>query len=254
MLELAQNLADVFRRDFASADREIVWTAVEEERQLQLDPYTTLIGRIDARGTIDGDPFFADWKTASAAKARRMEEVKAMWRSDPQALTYGVLLGGEARRFTVRWAIKTNPPQTAFEWYSYTEQEIVEWTRQLKIVANQIRDWRLRSPNGPWLLNRGNCFRYGVKYKCPFFETCPSNAKIGPPRVPHTDLEARLAQTANPEMVVLSSSRVGDYLDCPEAYRRKWEGAGFNESSEALDVGTEFHSEIQDYLKGLMNA
>src|SRR3954464_8125248 len=141
MAPTAEQLAQSFANDFWSANQEITWLAVEEERQMWLDEQTMLVGRIDARGrTPDGELFFAEWKTASASKARRMEEEKIKWRTDPQALTYGVLVP-ETKRFTVRWMLKTPKPQTDFEWYTYTQAEVDSWRKQLLGVAAEIRAW-----------------------------------------------------------------------------------------------------------------
>jgi hypothetical protein len=263
MHPLAHSLAVTFQRDFASADREIEWVSAEEERALALAPDTLLIGRVDARGRTGGEAFFGEWKTASPAKARRMDEVKAAWRTDPQALTYGVLLGPETRRFTVRWAIKTATPTTAFEWYSYTDAEIDHWRDQLLGIAHEIRCWRRdRDLHGrvAWRTNFGNCDRYGAKYMCPFFEPkCSHLAFAKPmnsPRTGHTELEKGVAamMAANPQLVVLSGSRVDDYLGCPEAYRNKWEGAGYTEENENLTIGTDFHSLIRDYIRSMIHA
>lgn len=254
MHPLSEQLAQQYISDFWSANHDITWLAVEEERQLQLDENTLLVGRVDARGrTPDGDLFFGEWKTASASKARRMADEKVKWRTDPQALTYGVLLGPETQRFTVRWALKTPKPQTDFEWYSYTLQEVEHWRRQLLGIAGEIRDWRSIQTEA-WRTNRGNCYRYGVNYACPFIEGCHAldfHRVYGNPRVPHLEFERKLDKSNN-DLVVLDASRVGDYLECPEAYRKKWEGRGFSETSEALIIGTDFHSLVATHLRSLI--
>jgi hypothetical protein len=262
MHAIAIPLADEFKRAFASADADITWLAAEEERSLWLTPNTLLIGKIDARGlTGDGHPFFADWKTLSNYRARYIEEEKQKWRTAPQALTYGVLLADWCNRFTVRWAIKPdargNGIATAFEWYSYNEAELEHWRKQLIEMAQRIRIERLRNdhPGGPWLTNFGNCFRYGMKYACPFFGKCSSQdwgRSLGSPRKPHSQLEEKMASESKGDLVVLSSSRVGDYLECPESYRNKWEGEGFNETSEALDIGTDFHAMIATHIENMI--
>jgi hypothetical protein len=252
----SEALASAFISDFWSANREIEWVAVEEERQLWLTPNTLLVGRVDARGrTSDGDLFFGEWKSGSAAKARRMAEEKVKWRTDPQALTYGVLLGGETNQFTVRWALKTNPVQTDFEWFTYTEAEIEHWRGQLLEIAHEIREHRMYDGVGPWRTNRGNCYRYGVKYACPFVDGCHSldfNRVYGEPRTPHLAFERELVTTEQPsDLVIIDATRVGDYLECPEAYRKKWEGRGFHEESEALVIGSGFHELVANHLRAL---
>jgi hypothetical protein len=250
---MAESLAKAWITDFYAANHTISWTAIEREVAVKIDDKTLLVGRVDAEGmTEDGEPFFGEWKTASASKARRMADEKAKWRRDPQALTYGVLLGDQTRRFTVRWALKTNPPQTDFEWYVYSDDELIHWGGQLREIARQIRSARHRGTQ-PWFTNVGNCYRHGVAYACPFVWTCPTqpNMQIGDARTPHLEIE-RTLDKSDPELVVLDASRVSDYLGCPEAYRRKWEGLGYSETSEALTIGSDFHALVAAHLKTLM--
>jgi hypothetical protein len=254
----AEQLAAAWINDFWSANREIEWIAVEEERSLLLDPRTLLIGKVDARGrTPDGEPFFGEWKTKSGSYAKKMADVKATWRMAPQALTYAVLNAADANRFTVRWALKTPVPQTDFEWYTYRPSELVHWHDQLRVIANGIRGFRQRG-DMPWLTNFGNCQRYGMKYQCQHYaEGCgllDFTKPTGPPRIPHTKLETLHSNPPNPDanFVVLSSSRVGDYLECPEKYRRNWEGAGCHEDNENLIIGSDFHLLVGQHLQSLI--
>jgi hypothetical protein len=262
MNPVAEELAATWKRDFWAANHEITWTAIEEERYLWLDRDTLLVGKVDAQGlTSDGDKFFGEWKTKSGFYAgKRMAEVKTTWRTAPQALTYGVLVPN-TRRFTVRWALKSSPPQTDFEWYSYTDAEIAHWTRQLIDIADDIRFYhnRIKHAGREWRTNRGDCYRYGVKYACPFLNSCHAldfNASMGSPRQPHTELEKQIRAGTFPGMtpttVVISSSRVGDYLSCPERYRRAWEGEGFHEENENLEIGSDFHQLVGEHLTSLI--
>lgn len=262
----SEHLASKWIGDFFAANQDITWLAVEEEKQLWLDSQTLLIGKVDARGlTSDGEPFFGEWKTKNGYWAKRAEEVKQTWRMNPQALTYAVLNADLANRFTVRWTFKTEPPQTAFEWYTYSPAEIAHWRSQLLHIAGQIRVWRHLAGEGPWLTNYLACDRFGVKYRCPHFNNgcgiLDFVTPTGPPREPHTALEARLSSSATnplipngPAVVVLSSSRVGDYLACPEKYRRNWEGVGYHDESEALEIGRGFHETVAAHLSTLIRA
>lgn len=257
MHPLAEKLARQFISDFWSADHDIRWTAIEQEHQLWLSPNVLLVGRIDGEGdTPDGDSFFGDWKTLSASKASRMEEEKAKWRTNPQALTYGVLRP-HIRRFTVRWVVKPKvtkkdgegPITTDFEWYEYSPAEIEFWREQLLDLGNEILD---RRRSGRWTKNRGNCYRYGINYACPFLETCHKldfTSSLGHPRVPHLDFER--VNKFDPSVVIIDSSRISDYLECPESYRRTWEGEGFQEENENLTVGSDFHTIIASHLMQL---
>lgn len=262
-------LAEAFAQHFWSADHEIRWGDLETEHSLWLNETTVLVGKIDATGTTsDGEPFFADWKTASKNKARYMDSEKAQWRMTPQALTYGVLLGGAYKRFMVRWALKTVPVACHFEWYTYADAELQFWRGQLIDIARRIRT--LRNSATPWPLNLHNCTRYGETYRCPFrdegcwklkFDHVPSD--MSPRTQSHLAIENELlAQEGmkagaikpeggvvhNPDLVVLDASRVSDWMDCNEYYRRAWEQNGLTEISEPLIIGTDFHSLIAEHL------
>lgn len=265
MSPLAQALYGTFVRDFWAANHDIRWVQLEHERSLQLSDNVLLVGRIDAIGeTPDARPFFADWKTASKSKAypKNRESLKAQWRLTPQALTYGVLLKDTGiREFTVRWMFKTDPPTTDFEWYSYTDAELEWWQAQLLDFAERIR--ALRHEEGNWPLNLNNCTRYGEQYKCPFRDQGCHKLNFG--FVPegmlarnesHIQLENKVATSKS--LVVLDATRVNDYINCPEFYRRMWEktttsGArGLTEDSESLRVGKEVHDLIHGHLSEIM--
>jgi hypothetical protein len=256
MHSLASQLADNFIPHFSSADREITWLAVEEERQLELAPDTILIGKIDARGlTGDGVPFFGDWKTISNSRARYMDEEKVKWRTNPQALTYGVLVP-EVKLFLVRWAIKPpkrgGPAGADFEWYTYTQAEVDHWRSQLIGIADDIRACRRREVI-PWRTNFSTCYKYGMAYACPFVDACMNQSWQTPgERKPHSALEAKWLDNRDESLVILSSSRVSDWLDCPESYRSKWEGKGFTEESETLAVGSDFHKLMEGHYGAMI--
>ena len=253
----------MWKRDFFSADHSIKWVAAEELHTLWLDARTAIVGTIDAQGeTEDGRRFFADWKTLNKRKAANMQQVKAEWRMDPQALTYGLLLGDAIREFTVRWAIKGQPPTTDFEWYSYTAAELVWWKGELLNAADELR--RLR--NGKvlqWPTNLTNCTRYGWNYRCPLYDNgCPKLNFEHDPGLPkrthNVEIEEKLAleheMKGHPpgDLVVLSSSSLEKWLGCKEQYRRFYEGDGMEETSEALQLGTEFHLLMKEYYRSLI--
>lgn len=253
MHPFAERLAEAFTRDFASADRDITWLKVEDERLLWLSPNTVIVGKVDAIGVNGaGEPFFGEWKTLSKYKARTMQDVKDNWRMAPQALTYGVLVP-EVKTFTVRWAIKTEPITTDFEWYTYTQEEIEFWKRQLLMVADKIRV--MRKLGTPWNTNLNACLRYGKNYACPFMDGCYKLDFVKVPdgmalrTVSHLDIENEFKSTnQNPDVVVLDATRVGTWFECEEKYRKLWEGDGLQESSEALVIGGDFHTIIGEHI------
>lgn len=265
----AQDLHDAFRRDFFSADHSIKWIAAEELHTLWLSRDTALVGTIDAKGLKeDNTKFFADWKSISPRKAVNMEHVKAEWRLDPQALSYGLLLGEEYHEFTVRWAIKSNPVRTDFEWYSYTQAELDWWKGEVLAVARHIRALRNykfsvghNNEARNWPTNLTNCTRFGWNYRCPLYDNGCTKLDFThnpglPPRTHNKGIEQKLLAEfkGNPaELVVLSSSSIETWLGCKERFRRQYEGDGFEETSEALQLGSQFHSLRADYIRSLIN-
>jgi hypothetical protein len=253
----ALRLAEGFIKDFWSANHEIRWLGIEQERLLWLSPNTALVGKRDALGlTGDGKPFFADWKTASIGKKRFIKDEKRRWRLNPQALTYGVLNENDnAHHFTVRWVFKTEPVTTDFEWYEYEQSELKWWRGELLSIADQIRHWRSSSRTN-WPVGLEHCTKYGENYRCPFrdegcwiqnFSFRPS--QMTPRTESHLDIEndLRQAKTGEEELVVLDATRVGDWIGCHEYYRRIWE-EGLHEESEALTIGHDFHEIIGAHL------
>jgi len=260
MHPLAEQLANQWITDFWSANHEIEWKATEQELRLDLSPNTILVGKCDALGYSSGELFFGEWKTLSAGRARRMAEVKSQWTRGPQALTYGLLLGSQTRRFTVRWAIKTPKPTTDFEWYRYDQAELDHWRTQVLDIADEIRRRRAAGVV-PWRTNFQNCYKYGAQYACRFVDTCPTQplVQVGEPRVPHLDIEATgplRPEGLSDDVVVLDATRLNEYLECSEKYRRAYEmhggGQGSQDQSEALIVGKDFHDLIANHINGLI--
>jgi hypothetical protein len=257
----AEALAAQFIANFWSANHEIQWGALEQEKLKWLNSSTALVGKIDAQGiTAASKPFFGDWKTASKSKARGIKFEKIRWKMRPQSLTYGVLMADTCLDFTVRWAFKTDPITTDFEWYTYSQSEIDWWREELLNIAASIRAWRVstKTSHPGWPTNLNHCDRYGEEYRCPFRDSgCwKLNFKFNPPTM-HPRVESHL-QIENDiklywdgddsKLVVLDASRVDDWINCHERYRRLWEGDGLTEDSEALTIGHDFHSIIETHL------
>lgn len=262
----AQDLHEAVKKDFFSADHSIKWTAVETMHTLWLSSNTVLVGTIDAEGvTEDGRKFFLDYKTINPRKASNMEQVKGEWRMDPQSLSYGLLLGEDYKEFTVRWAVKSNPPTTQFEWYSYSQAELDWWKGEVLREADHIRHLRnpdsLPSTQPNWPTNLTNCTRFGWNYRCPLYDNGCTKLNFNfnpnlPPRTHNKEIEAKLLSEFDgdpKELVVLSSSSIETWLGCKERFRRQYEGDGFEEDSEALRIGSDFHSFQADYIRSLIN-
>lgn len=257
----AEAISAAFKRDFAAADQNITWTAAETYHMRWLSPTLVIHGTVDAEGiNAEAKPFFADWKTISPFKAGNMEQVKAEWRMDPQALTYGLLLGDKVRDFTVRWAIKKNPVLTDFEWYTYTKAELDWWELELHRHAKDLLRAR-KSGQGNWRANLTNCTRYGWNHRCPLYDNGCSKLNFNhdpdlPPRTHNVEAEQKILSEfkGDPrDLVVWSSSSLEKWLGCQEQYRRFYEGDGLEESGPALQLGSDFHALQASYIRGMID-
>lgn len=289
MHPMAESLAQVYIKDFWAANHAIRWLGLEQELHLWLSSNTLLLGKIDGTGINSSNlPFFLENKTGSKNKARFREDEKKRWRMNPQALTYGVLLGGPqfnakpytndseinplwepVRTFTTRWAFKTDPPTTAFEWYTYTEAEISWWTDQLLEIADDIRRQRFyqleRSSARAkseihWPTNLYHCSAYSENYRCQFrdagcwklkFDYVPDG--MTPRTESHLQIENDMKTQLDDlpmrnDVVILDATRVADWINCHELYRRLWEGDGLHRENEDLEIGKDFHLLISAHL------
>jgi hypothetical protein len=264
-------------KHFYSFDRAIQWGEIEQEKSLWLDDQTLLVGKIDAQGlTEDGDHFFADWKTISNYYKNRMDAEKSEYRLDPQMLTYGVLCAADESgfrglsrqsRFMVRWAMKNSPPLFFYEWYRYSPTEIAWWRAELLLIADQIRhdkEVKLdRYVEGHFTPNLTNCFKYGPKNVCPFYEpACSKQNWSGRdanmiPRVSHLEIEREYQSkdlaVIRGDVVILDATRVDTWLTCNEKYRRQYvENVVMPvEAGSALDIGLQFHEQMASYYTRL---
>jgi len=253
---------DGWIRHFASADRDLRWEAAEEELSMPLLPGVIVAGRIDARGiipdTTDGHHFFGEWKTASKFSKSGWRE---KWRFSPQSLTYGLLLREthpEVDRFTIRVAFKSDPPTFDHEWFSYSPVEIATWRSEVERIATEIIGLRSMVKMEYWSLNPLNCYKYGPKYACPYVHACThaewSVRQPGAPAVytPHLQvMRDALAQPTPP--LVLDATAITQYLECPEAFRRRYIRGEEELPSEALQFGSAFHTHLDSYYRQLIN-
>jgi hypothetical protein len=240
-------------RHFASADREMTWLAAEEELSMPLLPGVILAGRIDARGPS----WFGEWKTMSKWRRSGWRE---KWRFHPQSLTYGLLLAAvhpEINRFTIRIAFKSDPPTFDHEWFSYSKGELATWRSEVERIAYEIGGWTA-SHAAHWPLNPLSCFKYGPKYPCPYVHSCTHqewNVKqpgASLPYIPHLQVMRTAAMMYQPPLV-LDATAITAYLECPEAFRRRYILGEDEPPSEALTFGSAFHSHLDSYYHTLIN-
>ena len=242
---------------FATQDRALQFTAVEQALFKVLPDNVILVGIIDAQGlvpTVDTEsfsthnqPFFLEDKTASPKKLKTW---RSRWLMSAQALTYGLLTDGKAP-FLVRQAFKTNPPTFDHEWFTFTPGDLEFWHRQVMGIAHAIRN----SDNffaAPWPMNINyGCFAYGDKYPCPFWaDGCTKHAWDSP--IPdalpaeffpefdgHNRAVLMKLRDEFPDALFLSQTMIDRYMRCPELYRRL-SHVSFP-PSEAMLIGKRYH-------------
>lgn len=255
-----------WKRHFAAADSSITWRHAERPLHTWLTSELLLVGVVDADGLDgQGQPFFGEWKTASPREKRTWKQV---WRKNPQSLTYGVLMESAepaCRTFTVRKAFKEAIPTYDFAWYSYSAEELASWRSELCTIAAEIRDYG-REAAAHWPTNFGHCFRYGPQYECPFFaqgcdkqkwDFVPASAlkhtpieelTIGPTKTALAEYPSRI----NGDLVVLSPTRIEQWLGCRERFRKHYIEGIKMPSNAAQDMGKNFHTVLGAYYGGLI--
>ena len=254
-----EQIVNGWTQHFWSADHEIEWVAAETEHELWLNENTVILSRIDAFGKdADGAMFFGEWKTSNP---RDKKTWKQTWRLNAQSLTYGLVAQSAypgCERFTVRKAFKTDPPSYDHAWYKYHPVELLHWKHELIGMANEIRGY-LKDGGTPWPTNYDACFAYGANNVCPFFESSCAimdfqkrpYAAIDRVSPMEDSLRARLNGEVD-ELVILSPSRIKLWNQCRERYRREYVDHLSGPESEALKLGSDFHTEIGKYIQGMV--
>lgn len=263
----AQGLVLAWKQHFAQQDAALAFSAVEEARFLQLSDSVWLVGIVDA----EGEAFFGEWKTANPRQAKTW---KREWVMSTQALTYGLLTGGK-KKFLVRKVFKSTQPSCDHEWFAFGIGELEMWRQQVLNIASEIRVYNDRKFQGislvPWPLNlEHGCFTYGPNYPCPFwaegcskldFTVIPKDA-LAPTLLPSKWGEfkgengTKLAELMHENLnaLFLSASRIKDWMRCRESYRRRHVEGIVMPPSEAMLIGSRFHSLVAEYYRSRVDA
>jgi len=237
-------LVEGWLRQYAD-DKQLRIIAVEREFVEEIAPDTWLIGRIDLEAEGEIGVFSGDWKSVNRYKPN--------WAADfqlsVQGLTYGLVTKG--KRFTRRIAVKTPKLKFDHAWFTYSEDELSTWRRQIVNLAERVR--QLRRQEAPWNLGPARCLRYGEKYPCPFYyKRCLKTNFVNldglrvRPRRP-----TALSFSVNKNTVILSATRLEDLLDCEEMFRSKHEERlePIEADRTALDVGTLLHTGVGQWYR-----
>jgi hypothetical protein len=266
MSEPLDSLVSGWQRHFAAADQTIDWLHAELELSAELAPGIWLAGCVDAVGRVNDELFFGEWKTANPREKKTWKQV---WRMNPQSLTYGVLCASrwpELRRFTVRKAFKEQYPSYDHAWFRYSDAELNHWRGQIIQAALEIQEYLGMNKYGdesivPWPTNFKHCFKFGVNYACPFFESAcnrqewggmPAGAIIGgDPSWSFTEQRTAI-QARDRQAIVLSATTIADWFDCRELYRKRNVELITPVKGEALILGGNFHTEIAKHYAGLI--
>ena len=250
----AQSLALGWMRHFRQQDMSLPYTACETAYFRMLDNGILLVGIVDA----EGDDFFSEYKTASPRGAKTW---KREWILSVQALTYGLLTGGE-KRFLVRKAFKSATPTYDHEWFAFDPRDLQLWEDQVQAIASEILALDKRGIT-PWQLNlEHGCFAYGPNYPCPFWHFGCTKHNFDsdiPGATSYEDFpeftgtnRSRLLDVIHEQQpeLVLSSSRIKNWMRCREMFRRL-QHTTFP-PSDAMLLGSRFHELIAAYNRSLI--
>ena len=254
----AQSLFVGWTRHFREQDLTLTKERVEVAKTLFLpDPNVLLVGIIDC----EDKECFEEYKTANPRSAKTW---KREWLLSTQALTYGLLTGGE-KPFLVRKAFKSRIPEYDHAWFHFDPRDLDMWTRQIGLMASEIRALQLSGIGSPWPLNiEHGCFAYGPNYPCPYwaegcskhnFEQVPENTPFS--EFPEFKGENRAileaAMKEHPNALVLSKTRMNTWQRCREFYRKSVLYS-FPFNSQAAQLGSRFHDLVAQYNQRLIDA
>lgn len=177
--------------------------------------------------------------------------------------------GVAAPRVLVRAVSKSRPPQI---WPgpegAWVEVGPARLDATRSAYVNAAAAIRAQRATGvvPWQLPGRHCTKqYGTKaYPCTQWSVChdtreyPRGERVRGLSPGSAGVVAHLVATGrvrpdDPGVVVLSSSSLDSWAQCPEKWRQEAAGAG-GEESEALDTGTVFHAGIAEFQRILKEA
>lgn len=251
----AHELAAGYIAHFGPQDAGLTYTHSETPLSLYLGANVWLVGVVDAQGVRneDGRRFFREDKTASP---RKRDTWKRHWVMSPQALTYGVLTGGDL--FLVRNAFKSTVPTYDHEWFTLSEEEKAWWRDEVLNIAMEIHEYRSLQFDA-WPLNiEHGCFQFGEKLPCPFYSNGCSMLDFDHIPMGSIPTQWHFPMPSNvplddPNAVILDATRIKAWMRCRHYYKRTYEKGGYTEMpSEALLVGSAFHKLTAIYTQGMI--
>lgn len=256
--------------------------AVEAGFYIELDPQTFVVGVID-RLAQDGEGVFAcEWKTTKhQTKTWGPEEWFAEIERGHQLSTYalglqaGTFIDGinferpSECRVYVRAVSKSRPPVI---WYAPENKSVVVSEARLNATraayTNAARSIRAMNGGGgvPWQLPGYHCTKF-IKYRCPFWDTCheyrqpkqgalglsaqqlsPGSLKV----VEHLKQVGKIRVDNQGQVLVLSSSTLDVWNQCPERWRQMVVTGELEEKNDNLQIGNVFHTGAAEIYRMMM--
>lgn len=278
--EEGARLCDAYIAHHGARDAER-FTVLDVERpwHMWLDDYTLVVGQKDARLQDDRGPFLLELKTHKEARRTKAGEwYKGESPDDwlqsisagPQLAIYAMseqeTTGADTVRIMVRAAVKSHPvqlwPPNELDGIFLLNRDYIQYMRN----ALMVRAAEIRAARATGLLPHDftgyKCTHmYGREctYYAPFCSRHlhPTGRKRA---FSATDpgalaIAAAVAERGidpmDPRLVILSASAYEEFSQCREKGRITQDGLGAGDDSEALQVGSCFHSGIAAYHREL---
>lgn len=280
--EEAAQLVDCWTQETLAEDLKYPVLAVEAGFYIQLPNKVFVIGVLDKIAQDDEGVFGCEWKTV-AAESRFWNEDK--WFEEisrghqlstyAAALQYGTFVGNipplhknafqqmSSPRILVRAISKSSPPVIwpgpAGALVTVDDKRIDATFAAYQNAAEAIRAMK-GTGQVPWQLPGYICTKY-LKYPCPHYDVCheyrqpqgqvsaASRLSPGSQKV----LDYLIGQgMIDDDTIVLSTSTLADWMDCPEKWRQNALPGAEDDRSNATDIGGVFHAAIAEVGRQLM--